>query len=76
MLYYTGYNNAAIKDNLKGTVEIAEGLTASSASVAIVSGNMSFQDVTGRGEYKFTPQKMTLMDRLRLISVPYHRRSR
>lgn len=54
-LYYTGYNNAAIKDNLKGTVEIAEGLTASSASVAIVSGNMSFQDVTGRGEYKFTP---------------------
>ena len=54
-LYYTGYNNAAIKDNLKGTVEIAEGLTASSASIAIVSGNMSFQDVTGRGEYKFTP---------------------
>ena len=54
-LYYTGYNNAAIKDNLKGTVEIAEGLTASSVSVAIVSGNMSFQDVTGRGEYKFTP---------------------
>ena len=54
-LYYTGYNNAAIKDNLKGTVEIAEGLTASSASVAIVLGNMSFQDVTGRGEYKFTP---------------------
>ena len=54
-LYYTGYNNVAIKDNLKGTVEIAEGLTASSASVAIVSGNMSFQDVTGRGEYKFTP---------------------
>ena len=54
-LYYTGYNNAAIKDNLKGTVEIAEGLTASSASVAIVSGNMSFHDVTGRGEYKFTP---------------------
>ena len=54
-LYYTGYNNAAIKDNLKGTVEIAEGLTASSAAVAIVSGNMSFQDVTGRGEYKFTP---------------------
>lgn len=54
-LYYTGYNNAAIKDNLKGAVEIAEGLTASSASVAIVSGNMSFQDVTGRGEYKFTP---------------------
>ena len=54
-LYYTGYNNAAIKDNLKGTVEIAEGLTASSASVAIVSGNMSFQDVTGRGEYKFIP---------------------
>ncbi|WP_273012307.1 autotransporter domain-containing protein [Dialister invisus] len=54
-LYYTGYNNAAIKDNLKGTVEIAEGLTASSASVAIISGNMSFQDVTGRGEYKFTP---------------------
>ena len=54
-LYYTGYNNAAIKDNLKGTVEIAEGLTASSASVAIASGNMSFQDVTGRGEYKFTP---------------------
>lgn len=54
-LYYTGYNNAVIKDNLKGTVEIAEGLTASSASVAIVSGNMSFQDVTGRGEYKFTP---------------------
>ena len=54
-LYYTGYNNAAIKDNLKGTVEIAEGLTASSASVTIVSGNMSFQDVTGRGEYKFTP---------------------
>lgn len=54
-LYYTGYNNAAIKDNLKGTVEIAEGLTASSASVAILSGNMSFQDVTGRGEYKFTP---------------------
>ena len=54
-LYYTGYNNAAIKDNLKGTVEIAEGLTASSASVAIVSGNISFQDVTGRGEYKFTP---------------------
>ena len=54
-LYYTGYNNAAIKDNLKGTVEIAEGLTASSASVAIVSRNMSFQDVTGRGEYKFTP---------------------
>ena len=55
-LFYKGYTDAAAKDNLKGTVEIAEGLTASSASVALRKENMSFRDSTGQGEYKYTPE--------------------
>ena len=50
-LYYTAYKNG--EKNLTGKVEIAEGLTAQSASKRIE--NMTFKDANGQGQYLFTP---------------------
>ena len=50
-LYYTAYKDG--EKNLKGKVEIAEGLTAQSASKRLE--NMTFKDANGQGQYLFTP---------------------
>ena len=50
-LYYTAYKNG--EKNLTGKVEIAEGLTAQSASKRIE--NMTFKKENGQGQYLFTP---------------------
>ena len=50
-LYYTAYKDG--EKNLTGKVEIAEGLTAQSASKRIE--NMTFKDANGQGQYLFTP---------------------
>ncbi|MDU2620945.1 MAG: hypothetical protein E7C72_06660, partial [Dialister sp.] len=49
-LYYTAYKDG--EKNLTGKVEIAEGLTAQSASKRIE--NMTFKDANGQGQYLFT----------------------
>lgn len=48
-LYYTGYIGKA-EDNLKGYVQIAEGLT--SRSVAKAAGNIAFDEETGQGSFQ------------------------
>ncbi|WP_156804657.1 autotransporter outer membrane beta-barrel domain-containing protein [Selenomonas sp. F0473] len=50
-LWYTGYVSG--ERNLLGKVEIAEGLTASSASKRVE--NITFDSATGRGGYVYTP---------------------
>ena len=50
-LYYTAYKDG--ETNLKGKVEIAEGLTAQSASYRLE--DMSFKKENGQGQYLFTP---------------------
>ncbi|MFR2574741.1 MAG: hypothetical protein ACLS9H_08325, partial [Dialister sp.] len=50
-LYYTAYKDG--EKNLTGKVEIAEGLTAQSASKRLE--NMTFKDANGQGQYLFTP---------------------
>ena len=50
-LYYTAYKDG--EKNLTGKVEIAEGLTAQSASKRLE--NMTFKDANGQGQYVFTP---------------------
>lgn len=52
-LFYTAYKNG--ETNLTGKVEIAEGLTTS--AVAKKTGNMSFKNGTGQGEYIYTPEE-------------------
>ena len=51
-LYYKSYNEQP--DKLEGTVEIAEGLTASSA--ALKTGKITFNPETGQGRYLYTPE--------------------
>lgn len=51
-LYYKSYNEQT--DKLEGTVEIAEGLTASSA--ALKTGKITFNPETGQGRYLYTPE--------------------
>ena len=51
-LYYKSYNEQP--DKLEGTVEIAEGLTASSA--ALKTGKITFNPETGQGQYLYTPE--------------------
>lgn len=51
-LYYKSYNEQT--DKLDGTVEIAEGLTASSA--ALKTGKITFNPETGQGQYLYTPE--------------------
>ena len=51
-LYYKSYNEQT--DKLDGTVEIAEGLTASSA--ALKTGKITFNPETGQGRYLYTPE--------------------
>ena len=50
-LYYTAYKDG--EPNLKGKVEIAEGLTAQSASYRLE--DMTFKKENGQGQYLFTP---------------------
>ena len=50
-LYYTAYTTN--EHNLTGKVEIAEGLTASSASKRLE--NITFDETTGQGGYAYTP---------------------
>ena len=50
-LYYTAYKDG--EQNLKGKVEIAEGLTAQSASYRLE--DMTFKKENGQGQYLFTP---------------------
>ena len=50
-LYYTAYKDG--EKNLTGKVEIAEGLTAQSASKRIE--NMTYKDADGQGQYLYTP---------------------
>ena len=52
-LYYTAYKDG--EKNLTGKVEIAEGLTAQSASKRIE--DMTFKDANGQGQYLFTPEE-------------------
>ena len=52
-LFYTAYKNG--ETNLTGKVEIAEGLTTS--AVAKKTGNISFKNGTGQGEYIYTPEE-------------------
>ncbi len=61
-LYYMGYTEGDTK--LKGTVEIAEGLTASSASM---DGNIAFRTDTdteknGQGTYAYVPAIVEILD--------------
>ena len=51
-LYYKAYVNG--ETNLKGKVEIAEGLTAQSASYRLE--DMTFKKENGQGQYLFTPE--------------------
>ena len=53
-LYYNAYKTG--EDNLAGKVQIAEGLTSSSASLKV--GNIKFDKTTGQGSY----QKETKLD--------------
>lgn len=53
-LYYNAYKTG--EDNLAGKVQIAEGLTSSSASLKV--GNIKFDKTTGQGSY----QKETKVD--------------
>ena len=50
-LYYTAYKDG--EKNLSGKVEIAEGLTAQSASKRIE--NMTYKDANGQGQYLYEP---------------------
>ena len=52
-LYYSAYKDG--ERNLRGRVMIAEGLTSKSAS--IITGDITFKDEKGQGEYKYTPAK-------------------
>ena len=52
-LYYTAYKDG--ETNLKGKVEIAEGLTAQSVSKRLE--NMTFKKENGQGQYLFTPEE-------------------
>ena len=52
-LYYTAYKDG--ETNLKGKVEIAEGLTAQSASKRLE--DMTFKKENGQGQYVFTPEE-------------------
>ena len=51
-LYYTAYKDG--EKNLTGKVEIAEGLTAQSASKRLE--NMTFKDANGQGQYEYKPE--------------------
>ena len=51
-LYYKSYNEQP--DKLEGTVEIAEGLTASSA--ALKTGKITYNAENGQGRYLYTPE--------------------
>ena len=51
-LYYTAYTTN--ERNLTGKAEIAEGLTASSASKRVE--NITFNEATGQGGYAYTPE--------------------
>lgn len=53
-LYYEAYKNG--EKNLAGKVEIAEGLTARSASQRIE--DITYKDTDGQGQYLYTPAKM------------------
>lgn len=57
-LYYTAYKDG--ETNLKGKVEIAEGLTAQSASYRLE--DMSFKKENGQGQYLFTPATEDIPD--------------
>lgn len=50
-LYYAAYTKG--EKNLSGKVEIAEGLTAQSASMKI--GDITYKDPDGQGQYLYTP---------------------
>ena len=50
-LYYTAYKDG--EKNLSGKVEIAEGLTAQSASQRLE--NITYKDADGQGQYLYTP---------------------
>ncbi|ANR69883.1 hypothetical protein AXF19_01985 [Selenomonas sp. oral taxon 126] len=54
-LYYTAYTTS--ERNLTGKVEIAEGLTTSSASKRLE--NITFDAATGQGGYAYTPKEST-----------------
>ena len=57
-LYYTAYKDG--ETNLKGKVEIAEGLTAQSASYRLE--DMTFKKENGQGQYLFTPATEDIPD--------------
>ena len=57
-LYYTAYTTN--ERNLTGKVEIAEGLTASSASKRLE--NITFDAASGKGSYVYTPLSLTTTD--------------
>ena len=57
-LYYTAYTTN--ERNLTGKVEIAEGLTASSASKRLE--NITFDSASGKGSYVYTPLSLTTTD--------------
>ena len=51
-LYYSAY--AGGEKNLTGSVEIAEGLTSTSATLKV--GDISFKEENGQGYYQYTPE--------------------
>ena len=65
-LYYTAYKDG--EQNLKGKVEIAEGLTAQSASYRLE--DMTFKKENGQGQYVFTPETVDRPDTPPLIYGP------
>ena len=60
-LYYNAYKTG--ENNLTGKVQIAEGLTSSSASLKV--GDIKFDKTTGQGSY----QKETIVN----MSAPIYR---
>ena len=65
-LYYTSYKDG--ETNLKGKVEIVEGLTAQSASYRLE--DMTFKKENGQGQYVFTPETVDRPDTPPLIYGP------
>lgn len=63
-LYYSAY--AGGEKNLTGSVEIAEGLTSTSATMKV--GDISFKEENGQGYYRYTPESEKTYDTT--ISVP------
>ena len=63
-LYYSAY--AGGEKNLTGSVEIAEGLTSTSATLKL--GDISFKEENGQGYYKYTPESEKTYDTT--ITVP------